>query len=275
MTDAAWSALATWAQVVGSLLSVVLALVGLGIARSAARETRENRDFQLDRSVADDFASTVDALYADYESGRGDIAVMSMGFRAAVTTWAGRATSTGLQVSRGEVPGFLIQAERDAQRPLRAREGVDAAATWRYLGVLTQAKRLTRAWSYPERRRDVLREILLERAEASPYPRHSPRVQMQRWMLVSDPSPRRAVQATRQLRVFLAILLDDVRAKRLRRTIREWWVYTRRAREERQAFRQEQRRARLRLPAGSTADVGAQTGSDKQQEPPPAKPGAY
>jgi hypothetical protein len=259
--------------VVGSLLSVVLALVGLGIARSAARETRENRDFQLDRSVADDFASTVDALYADYERGRSDIAVMSMGFRAAVTAWAGRATSTGLQVSRGEVPGFLIQLERDAQRPLRAREGVDAAARWRYLGVLTQAKRLTRAWSYPERRRDVLREILLERAEASPYPRHSPRVQMQRWMLVSDPSPRRAIHAARQLGVFLAILSDDVRAKRLRRTIGEWWVYTRRAREERQAFRQAQRRARLRLPAGATADVNAQTGSDDKHEPPSAEAG--
>lgn len=66
MIDPLWASIATWAQVVGALLSVVLALVGLVIARSAARESRENRDYQLDRSVADDFAVTIDTLHAGY-----------------------------------------------------------------------------------------------------------------------------------------------------------------------------------------------------------------
>ena len=53
------NAFATWIQVIASLLSVILALVGLVIARDASREARSNRDFQLDRSVEDEFAIAV------------------------------------------------------------------------------------------------------------------------------------------------------------------------------------------------------------------------
>lgn len=56
------NAFATWIQVIASLLSVILALVGLVIARDASREARSNRDFQLDRSVGDEFAIAVSAL---------------------------------------------------------------------------------------------------------------------------------------------------------------------------------------------------------------------
>lgn len=174
---------------------------------------------------------------------------MSMGFRQAVTTWAGRVTSTRRQATRGEVPGFLIELERDASRPLRGAVTPDLMADLRYTSALSRAKRLTREWSYPEQRSAVLREVLLERAETVVHQRHSLKVQMRRWMLVSDPASRRVIQLRRQMGVWIAIVFDDLRAGRLRASLKEGFTHSQRARQERRAFRLEQRRKRIGIPS--------------------------
>ncbi|EBV8528775.1 hypothetical protein KM868_10865 [Micrococcus luteus] len=114
------NAFATWIQVIASLLSVILALVGLVIARDASREARSNRDFQLDRSVGDEFAIAVSALsLAGREDGlaRSDFARQ---YGDAVRLWSDRVTSPRAQRQRGEVEAFLRKLGHTAEQLLPA-----------------------------------------------------------------------------------------------------------------------------------------------------------
>lgn len=245
MNETALEATATWVQVVASLLSVVLALVGLRIARAAAREQKANRDYAMDRALADEFFQAVDQIVADIERQRIDVMTASSRFRHALSGWSRRVTQPASQEQRNEVESFLRELEREAAMKLPAdRSAQIPLLDWMgYTGALRRAQQITRAWSSPEARREVLTRILHERAEDMQNPRSSPGVQAQRWLLMSDPAPGRAARFWGSVRVSWLMFADDVKRGRVRQTFREWVVYQQGARAERLAFRAELKRA--------------------------------
>ncbi|MET3467919.1 hypothetical protein [Microbacterium sp. 1262] len=249
MTNDDSMAFATWLQVAASLLSIVLALAGLWIAVRVAREQRNNRDFQLDRELADEFGRRLDKLLAELQRGRIDVTTASLGYRDALREWASRATHTSIGRERREIESFLTDIEMSAARgmPASRQERADVLAALSYSGAFHRAQHITRAWSYPEQRRDVLTTVLRDRAAAMPNPRSSPDVQAQRWLLVSDPHSWRTIRAFRTARVYWLMALDDIRRKRVRQSVREWTIERRGERAERAAFKRQQRAARAGL----------------------------
>jgi len=256
MTNDEGMALATWLQVAASLLSIVLALIGLWIAVRVAREQRDNRDFQLDRELADNFGHRLDRLLAELDRGQIDVTTASLGYRDALKVWASRVTQTSTGRERREIESFLVELEMSAARGMSVRRGepADILASVTYSGAFHRAQHITRAWSYPEQRREVLTSILRDRASEMPNPRSSPKVQAQRWLLVSNPHRRQIIRAFRTARVFWLMTLDDIRRRRVRQSVSEWIAERRGERAERAAFKREQRAARLRLL--SSAKVG-------------------
>lgn len=244
------NAFATWIQVIASLLSVILALVGLVIARDASREARSNRDFQLDRSVGDEFALAVSALSVAGGQDRPDRSDFARRYGEAVRLWSSRVTSPRAQRQRGELEGFLRKLGHTAERllPMSSAGRMEPAAHTEYELTLARAQRLTREWAYPEQRRSVLSEVLHNNVGELAEPRSSPHVQVQRWLLVSDPSDSKTVQRVRAARVGWLMLVDDVRRRRLGRTIREWFVSVRLARREMHAYKVGVRAARRPVP---------------------------
>lgn len=247
------NAFATWIQVIASLLSVILALVGLVIARDASREARSNRDFQLDRSVGDEFAIAVSALsLAGREDGlaRSDFARQ---YGDAVRLWSDRVTSPRAQRQRGEVEAFLRKLGHTAEQLLPALPTGHGARSTNSPSLARNASRgngHTRSNDATSSSR-VLEDHVDELAE----PRSSPDVQVQRWLLVSDSSDNKVTQRARSVRVGLLMFVDDVRRRRLGRTIREWFVHQRFARREMRAYRAGVRAARGPVPPSVNEDA--------------------
>ncbi len=240
------TAFATWLQVAASLLSVILALVGLVIARDAARQAGSNRDFQLDRAVGEEFAAAISSLSLEDRRtflGRDE---MARHYGDAVRAWDSRVTSPRAQRQRREVEGFLRKLGHSAERllPSTPAETMEPVAHMEYELTLARARRITREWAYPEQRRGVMAEILREQAGEMSEPRSSVDVQVKRWLLVSDPSNSRVAQRARVTHVWWLMLVDDIRRRRLGRTIREWGTYQRYVRRDLRTYKASVRAAR-------------------------------
>ncbi len=132
---------------------------------------------------------------------------------------------------------------------------MEPIARTEYEFTLARAQRVTREWAYPEQRRNVIVGVLEDHVDELAEPRSSPDVQVQRWLLVSDPSDNKVTQRARSVRVGWLMFVDDVRRRRLGRTIREWFVHQRFARREMRAYRAGVRAARGPVPPSVNEDA--------------------
>lgn len=154
---------------------------------------------------------------------------------------------------------FLRKLGYSAERllPSSSNDAMSPAAHMEYELILERAKRITRDWAYPERRRDVIIEVLQDHIGELVDPRSSPSVQVRRWLLVSDPSDNKATQRARQVNVWLSMVVDDIRRGRLRRTFREWMTNRRSEKRAMRAFKASVRAARTKAPSGPRGAQGS------------------
>jgi hypothetical protein len=229
-----FSALATIMQTVASLLGIILALWGIQIAATAARDQRANRSFGSDKAAADDFEETLQELRVQLGQ------VMGSGKRAESTLGA---LSTARMRYTSAVKDMTLNAYlnmREQQLYLIVARGPRDPQLFENQQIVHDATEgmrvIVRNWTYPERRRDVLSEIYSWMIDHhyEPGALISDRVlQIDTWLLTSDPAPTPALRKLHSMQIWWRTLFHDARSGHLRDRYASWRLgraETRRAR---------------------------------------------
>jgi len=232
--------IATWVQVVASVVSTIAAILAIGIAVSASRAQRRDRDFPSDKAYADAFVERVADLSLALTTGAMSREDASHAFNQAVAGYGTRA-----RYDRDEIRGWLSQLDQRADALLRQGRGPltypDTAA---YDAIVQRACKVATDWAYPERRRSVLTEFYGEHAEElrtieqpdTMAPQYSPDVQVAIWLLNGLPHEWKLVQFGRRARVWFLCRIDDLKHHRTIRRFKCWVRDKRIARGERLAY---------------------------------------
>jgi len=222
-----WAEAAEWIQVAASLLSIVLALVGLVIAWEASRDQKHSRDFAFDRGFLDDFERDIADIYSAQLlgppafPGEGSASLARQRLNQAVYRFMHRVSGT-----RAGFVDLLVILDANISTIGRLHDaGVLHDDDGQQVGqALIEMRQGARDWVYPERRRSVLvKGYHLRMNEMPDYRDADDRTRdlaIDRWLLNDDPAPLPSTRAWRNLHVRTRGLIADIRARRLRLL---WW----------------------------------------------------
>ncbi|WP_344754736.1 hypothetical protein [Gryllotalpicola koreensis] len=217
--------LAAWIQTIAGVLGIILAFVGIVIARRTFIDQREARTFESDLAYANELTETIEAIkYPMAQSPTRDFALEGQWNRA-WNRYVRSVPSAGIRLSAyfSSIDIHYAQLHLGKCGPYSA-EG----RSWRIASVLTDAQQVARDWVFPERRERVLREIVYAdrfRPDGM-VPMHldgeNPRLIIRGWLIDDFPSDFRLWQRLRRFEQWARVLLDDVKRGRGKRRWREW-----------------------------------------------------
>jgi hypothetical protein len=198
-------------------------IVALYVATQSTRYQMDHRDFERDRNASFAYLERMKGIYAiNLQTNDSD--------QAKRTLWTiSDAGTQWLKASSGaeRLGGFFTNKYIVCNQARRAFEG-GAWEVKHELGVgngLNQLAQLVNDWPYPERRPETMRKVLED--TASPVHRSSDvpiRLQVDRWMLTSVPSPYKVVRGGRSAVIRIRWLWQDAKRGRLKERIKNWRI---------------------------------------------------
>jgi hypothetical protein len=196
-------------------------IVGLYLAAQSTRYLMDHRDFERDRAASIAYLARMEGVHATLLASKDRVqAAQALHTISDAATQWNKASSGTRPVASYFTDVFTIctRAYRNGERG--AWNQIDE---FKAGNALTRLESIVEDWPYPERRRDVTRRVLTDVAQNPLLPRTMPvDLQVERWMLVSLPSPYRIVQRWRAVKVWVRGAWFDVRQRRLLQRLRDW-----------------------------------------------------
>lgn len=222
-----------WLAVVAIAVPVGVALY---VASQSTRYQMDHRDFERDRAASDAYVERMESVYArqladgDADQARRTLRMIS----DAAAQWLKASSATE------RLGGFFTDKYVVCVRArTKAEFGEGGVSDEMAVGNgLTQLAEVVIDWPYPERRPATMRKVLVDMALDPERARSDVpiRLQVDRWMLTSLPSPYKVVRGWRSVLVWLRGLWHDVTHGHLGERLLRWRIHLGESRAMRQKY---------------------------------------